>query len=168
MSTKNLELYLNDHLAGSVGARELLSHLVKTFREESLGSFFQDLDREIEAKQAILRDLMGRIGVPESSVRQTAAWVAEKISRFKLGLGVSESDPMGLFESLEGLVLGTFGQHSLWAALGKAAPQIPSWAEVDFERLGREARALSDRVEERRLELARQVLVADSKIAAQS
>jgi hypothetical protein len=26
MSTRNLDLYLNDHLAGSVGARELLSH----------------------------------------------------------------------------------------------------------------------------------------------
>lgn len=141
---------------------------MKTYHGGPWETFFAEMDREIETKQETLRDLMRRIGVTESSVRQTAAWVAEKISRLKLGLGVSETDPMGLFESLESLVLGTFGQHALWVALGKVAPRIPSWAGVDFERLSREAKALSDRVEDRRLELAGQVLAADPEIAAKS
>jgi hypothetical protein len=40
---KELDSYLNDHLAGSVGAIELLAHWAKPYHGKPLGAFFSDL-----------------------------------------------------------------------------------------------------------------------------
>lgn len=164
MSSKNLALYLNDHLAGSVGARELLANLGEAYRGQALGRFFAELDTEIAARQALLRELMKELDLAESSVRQTAAWLAEKISRFKLG-ATGASDPLSLFESLEALYLGISGQRALWLALAEIAPHVPAWSGTNFERLAREAQELADSVEEKRLELAATVLLPDDPVA---
>jgi hypothetical protein len=37
MSKEDLSIYLNDHLAGSVGALELLDHLIETYKGKPLG-----------------------------------------------------------------------------------------------------------------------------------
>ncbi len=165
MSTANLSLYLNDHLAGSVGARELLAHLQGIHRGDPWSEFFAEVDAEVGASQEKLRELMRRIGAAESSVRQTAAWLGEKLSRFKLGTGGGEEQAMSLFESLEALHLGTVGQSALWNALAEVARLIPAWTDVPFDQLAREARSLSDRLDVRRLELARRVLGPDEPIA---
>jgi hypothetical protein len=51
MSKEELPIYLNDHLAGSVGALELLDRLIKTYKGKPLERFFHDLRNEIEADQ---------------------------------------------------------------------------------------------------------------------
>lgn len=167
MSSKNLALYLNDHLAGSVGARELLAHLSEVYRDQPLGRFFVELDTEVAARQALLRELMRELELAESSVRQTAAWLAEKISRFKLG-SAGANDPLSLFESLEALYLGISGQRALWLALAEIAPHVPAWAGTNFERLAREAQELADSVEEKRLALAATALLPDEPVAPAS
>jgi len=43
MSKQDLTIYLNDHLAGSVGALELVDHLIETYRGKPLEQFFKDL-----------------------------------------------------------------------------------------------------------------------------
>jgi hypothetical protein len=37
---KELDSYLNDHLAGSVGALELLDHWIKLYKGKPLANFF--------------------------------------------------------------------------------------------------------------------------------
>ena len=67
---KELDSYLNDHLAGSVSALELTAHWAHLHKDRPLGVFFSQIDTEIRADQNVLRDLMHRLGVEESSVRQ--------------------------------------------------------------------------------------------------
>ena len=66
---KDFDSYLNDHLAGSISALELIAHWVQLHKGESLGSFFAEIEGEIKADQETLRDVMRNLGVEESKVR---------------------------------------------------------------------------------------------------
>jgi hypothetical protein len=155
MSKEDLSIYLNDHLAGSVGALELLDHLIETYKGKPLEQFFKDVHGEIAADQNTLQDLIEKLGKKESAVRKAGAWVAEKLSRAKIRLSDSEEGQMGLLQALEGLVLGITGKRGLWTAL--AADSLPQLRELDYERLEKRASEQCDRVEAKRLEVAREV-----------
>ena len=86
---KELTNYLNDHLAGSVGAIELLDRLIDTYREKPLEKFFQGLRDDIRHDQDQLKELMQKLGAEESAVRKAGAWMVEKLSRAKIGLSES-------------------------------------------------------------------------------
>jgi hypothetical protein len=161
MSKEKLTIYLNDHLAGSVGALELVDHLIETYKGKPLGQFFQDLRNEIKADQDTLRDLIEKLGKNESAVRKAGAWVAEKLSRAKIRPSDSEEGQMGLLDALEGLVLGITGKRGLWTALAAAAVTLPQLRELDYARLQRRAAEQCDRVEAKRLEIAREVFSSD-------
>jgi len=83
--------------------------------------------------------------------------VAEKLSRAKIRLSDSEENRMGLFHALEGLVLGITGKRSLWTALAAAADTMPELRELDYVRLEKRAAEQSDRVDAKRLEIARKI-----------
>ena len=51
----NLESYLNDHLAGSVAAIELLDHLIDEQAGQPLEKFLVDLRDEVNSDQEALR-----------------------------------------------------------------------------------------------------------------
>jgi hypothetical protein len=90
MSKEDLTIYLNDHLAGSVGALELVDHLIDTYKGKRLEQFFKDLRDEIDADQSTLENLMETLGKKESTMRKAGAWVAEKFSRAKIRLSDSQ------------------------------------------------------------------------------
>lgn len=153
----NLSSYLNDHLAGSVAALELLDRLVETYGREPTGQFFHKLRREIERDQATLQKLIKKLGVEESKARKAAGWMAEKLSRTKISLSKSKDRKMGLFLALEALVLGISGKHSLWRALAAAAKNVPQLARLDYAGLQKRALEQRDWVELRRLQAACEV-----------
>ena len=155
--SKNLITYLNDHLAGSVAALELLDHLIETYQGKPLERFFKDLRSDIDADQGELQDPIERLGEKESPVRKAGLWVAEQLSRAKIRLSDSEENRMGLFHALEGLVLGITGKRSLWTALAAAADTVPELRELDYVRLEKRAAEQSDRVDAKRLEIARKI-----------
>jgi hypothetical protein len=161
MSKKELAIYLNDHLAGSVGALELIDHLIETYSEKPLGQFFRDLRIEIEADQSSLKDLIEKLGEKESPVRQAGAWVAEKLSRSKIRLSDSEEGKMGLLHALESLTLGITGKRGLWTALSASSDHLPRLRELDYARLERRAVEQFDRVEAKRLEIASEIFSSD-------
>ena len=157
MSKQDLTIYLNDHLAGSVGALELIDHLIETYRGKPLEQFFKDLRDEIDADQSTLEKLIETLGAKESAMRKAGAWVAEKLSRAKIRLSDSQEGQMGLLHALEGLVLGITGKRGLWDALAAAAETMPQLRELDYARLENRAIEQRDRIEAKRLEVARQV-----------
>ena len=157
MSKQDLTIYLNDHLAGSVGALELVDHLIETYRGKPLEQFFKDLRDEIDADQSTLEKLIETLGAKESAMRKAEAWVAEKLSRAKIRLSDSQEGQMGLLHALEGLVLGITGKRGLWDALAAAAETMPELRELDYARLENRAIEQRDRIEAKRLEVARQV-----------
>jgi hypothetical protein len=157
MSKEDLPIYLNDHLAGSVGALELLDRLIKTYRGKDLERFFKDLRDEVNADQDALQGLIEKLGHQESVVRKAGAWVAEKVSLAKIRLSDSEKGQMGLLHALEVLVLGITGKRGLWTALAAAADTVPRLEEMDYARLEKRAAEQCARVEAKRLEVAREV-----------
>jgi len=161
MSKEDLPIYLNDHLAGSVGALELLDRLIKTYNGKPLERFFNDLRNEIKADQDTLRDLIEKLGEEESVVRKAGAWVSEKFSHAKIRLSDSEEGQMGLFHALEGLVLGISGKQGLWSALAAAADTVPQLRVLDYGLLIKRAADQCDCVEAKRLEIARNVFSSD-------
>jgi hypothetical protein len=59
---------------------------------------------------------------------------------------------MGLFQALEGLVLGIIGKRGLWSALAAAADTVPQLREMDYGRLIKRAADQCDQVEAKRLD----------------
>ena len=156
VNTKHLGVYLNDHLAGSVAALELVEHLAKNYPDTALEGFFADLHADISADQDVLRDLLRTFGEGESAVRKAGAWLAEKLGRAKFGLAENEVSGTGLLEALEGLAIGITGKQLLWRALQAAAETMPQLQGLDYGRLEQRAREQRERVEEKRLAAARE------------
>lgn len=149
--------YLNDHLAGSVGALELLDRLIEAYEGKPLANFFQKLRADIHQDQEQLKELIQKMGVEESAVRKAGAWIAEKLSRAKIELNESSKKDPGLFLALEALVLGITGKRSLWRALRAASQTVPQLARLDYTGLEKRAIEQCERVEAKRLEMARTV-----------
>lgn len=146
---KDLDSYLNDHLAGSVSALELIAHWVKVHKGEPLGRFFVETEREIKADQDTLRDVMRTLGAEESKMRQAGAWAAEKVGRVRLMMAGDEQGSLGLVLTLEGLIMGVTGKKLLWRAL--AAAKLPPFNIYNFEQLQGRAEKQIERIEAERI-----------------
>jgi len=158
---KNLDSYLNDHLAGSISALELIAHWADVHKDEPLGSFFVETQREIKADQETLRDVIRTLGVEESKVRQAGAWAAEKVGRARLIIAGDEQGSLGLVLTLEGLIMGVTGKKLMWRAL--AAANSPGLNSYNFEQLQRRAEQQVERIEAERISAVRQVFAAATR-----
>ena len=151
---KELDSYLNDHLAGSVGALELIGHWASAHKSEPLGAFFAELEGEVKADQDTLCSVMGSLRVEESKVRQAGAWIAEKIGRARLKIAGDDASSLGLVLTLEGLIMGIGGKKLLWHVL--AAAKLPHLNGYDFEELQRRAQQQIERIEAERMRAVQQ------------
>ena len=154
---KELDSYLNDHLAGSVAALELIAHCAHLYKGKRLGAFFTEMEARIGADQNMLRDLMGRLSIEESKVRQAGAWAGEKLSRPLLAIAGNERDGLGLLLALEGLIMGIAGKQLLWRAL--SVMNLPKLEQFDFEKLERRAQKQIKQVQAEQIRSARRALV---------
>jgi hypothetical protein len=150
---KDLDSYLNDHLAGSISALELIAHWAEAHKGKPLGGFSVEIEREIKADQEMLRDVMSTLGVEESKVRQAGAWAAEKVGRARLIIAGDEPNSLGLVLTLEGLIMGVTGKKLMWVAL--AAAKVLPLNTYNFEQLQRRAEQQVERIEVERLSAIR-------------
>jgi len=151
---KKLDSYLNDHLAGSVGALELIEHEAHRNDGQPLGAFFSDLQTDIRADQDTLRDLMHGLAIDESNVRKAVAWAAEKAGRARLTIAGYEPGSLGLVLTLEGLIMGVTGKKLMWRGL--AAVNLRQLGGYDFKELERRAEQQIERIEIERVRAAQQ------------
>ena len=158
---KELDSYLNDHLAGSVSALELIAHWVSAHKSEPLGRFFADIEAEIKADQDTLRDIMRARGIAESKVRKAGAWAAEKVGRARLMIAGDEPGSLGLVLTLEGLIMGVAGKKLLWRGL--AAAKLPQLNGYNFEELQRRAEKQIERIEVERMRAVLEVFARTAR-----
>lgn len=151
---KKLATYLNDHLAGSVVAIELLDHLAKEFDGQRLEKFFSEIRDDVGADQDVLRGLMEKLNIEESSLHKAGAWIMEKFGQAKLDVAGNEAGGLGLLQALEGLALGITGKQLLWRSLATAARNSTKLQGTDFARLEQRAKEQFERVEAERLKAA--------------
>jgi hypothetical protein len=149
MANKQLATYLNNHLAASVTAIELLSSLETTQTDPDLARFASDLRAEIKAEQQELENLMERLQIAQSKPRQAFGWLAERFTQIKLRLDDSNDGALHLLESLELLLLGIEGKRGLWRALAHAA--VPGLPLISYERFATRSEEQQRRVETMRL-----------------
>jgi hypothetical protein len=150
---ENLTTYLNDHLAGSVAALELIDDLINVSDDASLKLFLANLKRDIEADQKILEGLLEAANEGQSPMRKAAAWVTEKFARAKFKVAGENLGGLGLVQAFEMLALGIRGKELLWRAV--ASSNSSSLRDIDFAKLEQRAVEQQKRVEEKRLEAAR-------------
>jgi len=147
-----LAIYLHDHLAGAALAIELLESMREQHAGKPLGKFATGLLVEIEADRDVLRGLSERVGAGSNAFKELTAWLAERLSRVKLG-GQRAAD-LETFEALEFLQLGIHGKLALWRALAVAAATDARLKSTDFSRLAERAKEQENSVEQQRLEAA--------------
>lgn len=157
MSIPNLTTYLNDHLAASVMALDMIAFALDRSVGTPLVSFLTQLHSEIEEDQTVLRNLLQRLDVAENPVKKAAVWIAEKVSRLKLEAS-DTSDALAQLQALETLQIGILGKRALWGALEEVVGDVRGLAGLDFPSLRQRAQDQHDRVEEWRLKAAREAL----------
>jgi hypothetical protein len=144
---KNLGVYLNDHLAGSVLGDQLARRCLRSNEGSKLGRFLARLVAEIGEDRAELERIMTRVGARRSRIKPALAWTAEKVGRLKLNGQLLGYSPLSRLVELEGLMLGISGKLALWVALRPVLGDDPRIEGIDLERLAERARAQRQTIE---------------------
>lgn len=160
MSARNLDIYLNDHLAGSVAALELLTHLKSNYAGTGRKHFLAGIHDEIEHDQQELKRICERLHVTKSGPRRAAAWLTEKVAQIKLWVDDSSNSSLRWLEAMEVLALGIEGKRALWDGLARI-PSTSELQDVRFDDLKRRADDQRQRVEVVRLEFVREALLEE-------
>lgn len=155
----NLERYLNDHLAGSSGAVDLIGALAEAADDPGQSAFFRKLKADVENDRILLKSLLEKIGQSDSRILQVAGSLTEKAGRLKLKWEGLEPGRLGMFEAFEMIALGIQGKRLLWVVLAAIGPWIPEWSDIDFAQLELEAIKQRDQVEEYRVQAGIDALV---------
>ena len=161
---RRLDIYLNDHLAGSTVGVELSRRAAAQNRGTPSGEFLEQLHAEIAEDRRVLKAIMRALGVDASPIKPAVAWVAEKAGRMKLNGQVRGYSPLSRLVELEGLEVGVSGKRSLWQALGASLGDDPRLAPFDLGALLERAEAQLDGLRAHRLAVADAAL--DSGIRA--
>jgi hypothetical protein len=160
-SKQSLAIYLHDHLAGAAYALDLVGSMRDNFRGQELGEFAAMLFAEIAADKEVLHSVASRLGPSSDILKDSVAWLTEKVSRFK----IAHNDPagLGLFELLEFLTLGIHGKAALWRALAEVREQHDELARIDFAKLLKRAEEQEQAVDKFRLAAARNAFGSSSR-----
>ena len=158
MADEHIATYLNDHLAGSVVALELMENLQEIYADHPVAAFVAALKADVEADRNELETIMKRLDISQSSTRKVSAWLTEKVTELKLRIDDAKHGELRLLESFEALSLGIEGKKSLWISLSAAAESSPGLQIADYERLKQRAEEQRGRVEAKRVEFAKAAL----------
>ena len=150
--------YLNDHLAGSAAAVELVERIRSNNEGTALATLMDSIGEDIEADRVTLQEVMESLGVAPSTPKQVAGKVLETLSRLRLNERVTGSAAVTRLMELETLSLGIEGKLALWQALEQVADARPELAAFDLPRLADRALDQRSRLEPYRLEAAASAL----------
>lgn len=153
-----LATYVHDHLAGAVGAIDMLERLRDDHDGDRLSRFAGDLLAEIEQDRSVLRELAEKIGGDQDLVKESGAWLASKTSELKIGRDAAGN--FGSFQALEMLALGIQGKLALWQTFAAIGDQDRRLDGFDFRKLARRAESQHRAVERWRMVLAQSVFGA--------
>jgi hypothetical protein len=153
---KRVDIYLNDHLAGSMLGCELSRRALAENRGTSFGEFLERLHGEIVADRRTLKAVMTRLDVDHSPLKPAAAWALEKVGRLKLNGRVRGYSPLSRLLELEALEAGVAGKRSLWEVLAVAFDDDERLKQFDFAALVARADGQLSEIGEHRRAAARE------------
>ena len=131
-----LAIYLNDHLAGSVGGVETARRARASNEGTDFAAPLAALCAEIESDRETLETVMEELGVARSRIKPAIGWLGEKLGRLKPNGQLRGYSPLSRVVELELLLLGISGKLRLWALLGEL---VGTRSKADFAALARRA-----------------------------
>jgi hypothetical protein len=158
---RQLDIYLNDHLAGAMVGVELSRRAANSNRGTPSGEFLERLQQDIAEDRRTLLAVVRALGVDISPAKPSLAWIAEKVGRLKLNGRLRGYSPLSRLVELEGLEAGVAAKRSLWQALARAFPQDARLAGFDLDALIARAEQQLEGIHEQRLMAAPEALAAD-------
>ena len=136
MDRAALRDYLNDHLAGSIFAIDLVRRRAE-LHPGDVGRFFGEFAAELEADQRDLRAAMKEVGAQPQLMKQGLAILGSWVDALR-----PRRRPPSLVRDLEILASGVHTKGSLWATLRRLADSgSPLLAIEDVDRLQQRAAA---------------------------
>ena len=158
---RQLDIYLNDHLAGAMVGVELSRRAANSNRGTPSGEFLERLQQDIAEDRRTLLAVVRALGVDISPAKPSLAWIAEKVGRLKLNGRLRGYSPLSRLVELEGLEAGVAAKRSRWQALARAFPQDARLAGFDLDALIARAEQQLEGIHEQRLMAAPEALAAD-------
>ena len=155
MPTNALRRYLQDHLAGSVAALQLMQTLADHERGSALEQKLRGLHYEVTEEQERLKAILARLESEESSLKRATAWLTEKLHRARLALAERVEPALARLEGLESLALGLQGKLALYKALEDVAANEPRLGGYPFAALQARTVIQHAMVEQERMAAAR-------------
>jgi len=128
----SLVTYLNDHLAASVAALQLLDRLSKSHGQSPLGGTLAEFAWDIRREQRIVGRIVDAFDGGPSLVKRVLASIGEVVSRVKMRKLRSGDFNLQLFEALELLSIGFYGRQSLWRTLERLKRDGILRLDLDF------------------------------------
>ena len=158
MDRKLLSIYLQDHMAGAVAGVELARRVRGSNRDQPHGDELAEICDEIESDRDALSGVMDALDVGGNPVKQTGAWVGEKLGRLKLNGRLTGYSPLSRLLEIEGLIIGVSGKLELWRSLSAVADSEPALEQLDLRGLERRAEGQRKRLERLHERAARDAL----------
>jgi hypothetical protein len=146
-----LAIYLNDHLAGATGGRELARRAAGSNRGSSYGPFLAQLAEEIDEDRRSLLAIMQSLDIRVNRIKIVAGWGVEKVGRAKLNGRLLGYSPLSRVVELEGLSLGVHGKLALWRSLEQLEADDARLREAALSRLVARAEQQLEGLEQHRL-----------------
>ncbi|MFI5121949.1 MAG: hypothetical protein ACHQJ5_03555 [Vicinamibacteria bacterium] len=140
-----LRTYLQDHHAGSTVGLELARRAAGSNEDTEYGTELARIADEIAEDRVTLEQVMDRLGVKASAIKDAAGWTAEKFGRLKPNNSLFSYSPLSRVVELEGLVIGVTGKLALWESLRTAVGE--SLDGIEFAALSERAADQRSRLE---------------------
>jgi hypothetical protein len=147
-----LGIYLNDHLAGSIGGVETARRARGSNKGNEFGEPLARLCEEIESDREALEAVMEELGIARSRIKPAIGWLGEKLGRLKPNGQLRGYSPLSRVVELELLVIGITGKLRLWTLLEEL---VGERSKANFAGLGTRAEEQRAVVEGLQLRAAR-------------
>jgi hypothetical protein len=155
-----LAIYVEDHLALSLGGILLARRAAGENRNHEVGRALAALVPELEEDRRILSEVARALGGSRSILKETAVALGEIAGRFKPNGRLLSYSPLSRVWELEGLAGGSESRRLLWRLLARAGKRDRRLARFQLEGREERARAHREAFERLRERAAREAFLA--------
>jgi hypothetical protein len=152
---KHLTTYLSDHAAASVAMIELAKRSRENNKGTELGDYLGRIVPVLEKERRALERMIEEMDSSDSTIKNIAAWAAEKLGRLKLNDAFLGYSQLSRVVELEGLLAAAEVTIVMWKALKAHAAENPGFSGYDIDGFMDETERMKGKLEEYHLSAAR-------------